>query len=140
MTTEGDSLMAADQIEAPTSAKPAVSDDDKAKAAPRDSGQRRSSTGPFVRYTAVKWAALTPADVGNDPAAVARIARAGTYREITPAQWRQIGIETDTTNVWCLQNNYKLPASTFTKQQLDYLLGVDGDFDLVDGHNNPVDR
>ncbi|WP_152967033.1 hypothetical protein [Mycobacterium heckeshornense] len=132
----------ASEIEAPTAAKAAVSDEDKAKAAAQHSptAGRRGGAGPYVRYTGVKWAALTPKDVNNDPAALARIARSGTYREITPAQWAQIGVKTSKPSVWCLQNNYKIPASAFIESQLDYLLDVDGDFDLVDSQNNPVPR
>lgn len=127
-------------IAPPDAAQPAVSDADKAKAAAAAAEARKPSAGPFVRYTGVKWAALTPKDVNFEQSLVDRIARAGTFRKITAQQWGQVGVATSSSHVWSMDNRYKIPASQFNDKQLDYLLDVDGDFELVDASNNRVSR
>lgn len=128
-------------IVSPAQAASAVSDADKAKAAAATAAAvTKASAGPFVRYIGVKWAGLTPKDVDFNKASVARILQSGTYRKITAQQWGQVGVATSVTNVWSAQNRYKIPASQFNQAQLDYLLNVDGDFDLVDANNTRVAR
>jgi hypothetical protein len=128
------------QIESAQQAKAAKSDDEKAAEQVQVAAPIPQAGGPFVRYTAVKWAALTHKDVNFDKELVARIDRSGTERKITSQQWSLVGVATSITHVWSIANKYKIPASQFNEAQLNYLLNVDGDFALVDANNNPVSR
>ena len=55
----------------------------------------------------------------------------GTVRVITPSDWKKAGIECDSQTEWNYLNKMRLPRSAFTDEQLQYLLRVDGRFELV---------
>ena len=112
----------ASEIEPVEQVKPAVSDEDKAKAeatstpvVPAKSGAR------FVRYTGAR----------EEHASIRRIA---------PDAWANVGVSTTRTDVWELGNDWKLPVGQFTQPQLDYLLNVDGRFELADTDGKIVVR
>lgn len=56
-----------------------------------------------------------------------------TERSIDAGSWPP-GVDQGISAVWSFSNNFKIPASSFSKSQLDYLLGGDDTgFKLVDG-------
>lgn len=61
--------------------------------------ESKGSQGPFVKY------------VGT-----------ANKRTITPTDWRSLGIEAKAGHVWNDTNDYLVPSSEFSDEQLDYLL------------------
>lgn len=108
-------------IESPEAAQPALSDDDKAKAEAAAATERKSGSGRFVRYLGPRT-------------------NTGTKRRITPAHWNSVGIPATHAHEWSLANDFKLPESAFTQQQLDQLFNVDDQFEMVDAHGNRIKR
>lgn len=123
---------------APTdTAQPAVSDDDKAKAAAtQPPTPTPTASDKFVRFNGPRNI------VANADALKTRSPRLGeaTQATISPADWAKAGLSGDKTLVWNLFNNYRIPASEFTPQQLDYLLTHSKRFDLVDSAGNKIKR
>ncbi|MFV8173797.1 hypothetical protein [Mycolicibacterium peregrinum] len=116
-------------------AQPAVSDETKAKA---DAAAPKSadSGGKFVLYTGPRTAAANAEELKNRATRLGE----GTYAEITVQQWAEVGIHAERALVWKLQNNFRVPASSLTDAQLDYLLTNSKRFELVDADGNKVDR
>lgn len=117
-------------------AQPAVSDADKAKVEAAVDAQASEGGGKFVLYTGPRTAVANAEELKN------RMTRLGegTYAEITPQQWAEVGIAAENSLVWKLQNNYRVPASLLSAAQLDYLLTNSTRFELVDADGNKVDR
>lgn len=101
-------------------ASPALTDSEKT-----DKAKQASPPAPrasrFVRYTGAReeWASM---------------------RRITSQAWATLGIKGVQTNVWSLSNDWRIPASQFSEAQLDYLLDVDGRFELADAAGKIVAR
>ena len=55
-----------------------------------------------------------------------------TNRVITKADFASIGITADKDREWSFLNEFKLPESHFSDDELDYLLEKDGRFQLVE--------
>jgi hypothetical protein len=126
-------------IQSPAQAKPAVSDTDKAKqeAAAAAEVAAHPSSGKFVQY-------LGPRNVAAAVEADEFKTRApklgeGTVAEITTSQWTQAGIPGPRTHKWSLANNWRVPATQFTQDQIDYLLENSKRFELVDAKGQKVD-
>lgn len=98
------------QIESGDQALSVPSDEEKAQAAPHVVAK---SVGPFVQYTGPQTGS-------------------GTFAQIDPAHWAQQGIVSTRSFVWKLQNKWRIPASQFSAEQLDYLLNSTKRFALVD--------
>lgn len=70
----------------------------------------------------------------------------GAFRaSITAAQWQSEGIASESDHDWHVGNDWRLPVSQFSKEQLDHLLTPGKDaptvrFKLVDGKGNSVSR
>ncbi|ACC42302.1 hypothetical protein MMAR_3890 [Mycobacterium marinum M] len=130
-------------IEAPEGAQSAVSDEDKAKAeAVVSASAKDKSSERYVFYTGAREAVR--ASKIKDP--VKREARikspgVGSFCEVTATQWSQAGIKATHGHVWKLQNEFRIPASQFTQEQIDHLLSTQGKrFELVDGNGKKVAR
>lgn len=117
-------------------ARPAVTDEDKAKAEAAAAAPKSDSGGKFVLYTGARTAAANADELKKRDSRLGE----GTYAEITVQQWAEVGIHADCALVWKLQNNYRVPASSLTDAQLDYLLTNSKRFELVDANGNKVDR
>lgn len=127
----------AGQIESTDTAQAAVSDDDKAAA--QSAAEKAKSSQPggrFVLYTGPRTAAANAEELKNRQSKLGE----GTYAEIKPEQWAEVGIAADKALVWRLQNNYLVPASDLSDAQLNYLLANSTRFELVDGDGKPVQR
>lgn len=120
MTLRKVDMMAAENSPiAPTvSAQPAKTDEEKAVVA---QVVAKDSSGPFVKYTGP--------ETGR-----------GTLATISVKEWNRSGFAATHGHEWKLQNNWRLPVSAFTDQQLSHLLDVDQRFVLVDGSGEKVDR
>lgn len=117
-------------------AQPAASDEDKAKAEAEAAAPKSDSGGKFVLYTGPRTAAANADELKNRATRLGE----GTYAEITVQQWAEVGIHAKQSLVWKLQNNFRVPASSLTDAQLDYLLTNSKRFELVDANGNKVDR
>lgn len=118
-------------------AQPAVSDESKAKAeAEAAAAKSADSGGKFVLYTGARTAAANAEELKSRPTRLGE----GTYAEISVQQWAEVGIDAKHPLVWKLQNNFRVPASSLTDAQLDYLLTNSKRFELVDADGNKVDR
>lgn len=136
-------------IESPAQAQAAASDADKAKAraeaaAPADPAER------FVLFTspsrAMSKAVSRPSGAGQSDGSYAAKAGVDMARaEITPQQWAQVGIKATRKLEWSAANNWRIPASQLTAEQLHYLFNDDRvhngtRFVLVDGTGKKVDK
>jgi len=101
----------AGNIESTENAQPAASPEAKAKA--KRGATKEKPKGPFIKYTG----------------AADGIA---SEREISPSEWGSIGIEGKKKHSWSILNDFKVPSSEFSDEQLDYLLDTDGRFEEVD--------
>lgn len=89
------------------------------------------------------------ATVANDGSPSSHIGVANARARITPGDWAANGIQGATqTLVWDFNNNWRVPASKLSSEQIDFLLNEDARinklpaprFELVDGHGNKVDH
>jgi len=125
-------------IETPDAAQSVASDAEKAQAdadtaAAEDANPNK---GRFVLY-------LGPRNIvaaGDDLKSRELQLGEGTYAEITPTDWKLGGIDAKRNFVWDISNNWRIPATHFTTEQLDYLLTASKRFELVDGEGVRVDR
>jgi len=78
-------------------------------ALPLDATKRKDPKGKYVQYNGV-----------------------GTVRNMTPADWKAAHVESDNTYQWNYLNHKQLPLSSFSDEELQYLLRVDGRFSLVE--------
>ncbi len=74
-----------------------------------DATHRTAADGKYVLYTGV-----------------------ATVRVMGPAEWAALHINSDQYFEWNYLNNRRIPVSSFTDEQLEYLLKVDDRFELVD--------
>lgn len=129
-------------IEIPEGAQPAQSDQEKADAQAQAAVEAAAAKQPeasderFVRY-------LGPQNiVKNAEALQTRAPRLGegTYADMSPQDWSSVGISAKSpeTLVWNVFNNYRVPASKFSQDQIDYLLSNSKRFELVDREGNKV--
>jgi hypothetical protein len=123
-------------IEPPAAAQPAASDDDKAKAEAAATAelQAHPHKGQFVSYTGPKQIAANADELRKRPPRLGE----GTTAEITQVQWGQHGIDAKRTHTWNLANNWRLPATQFTTEQIDYLLTNSKRFELVNSDGEKV--
>lgn len=74
-------------------------------------------------------------DEATDPETIQYVKYVGraTERQIDSGTWPP-GVDQGLSAVWGFSNNFKIPATSFSKSQLDYLLGdEENGFKLVDG-------
>jgi hypothetical protein len=130
--------MAEAKIQSPAQAQPATPDDEKAKAeaAAAAAVETHPNKDQFVLYTGPRNAAAAADDLKR------RLPRLGegTVAEISVAQWGQAGVASKRAHRWSLANNWLIPATQFTPEQIDYLLTNSTRFELVDGKGEKVDR
>lgn len=132
--------MAEAKIQSTSQATSAKSDDDKTKeeAAANAAVAAHPNKGQFVQYLGPRNAALAAA---NDEFKTRRPQLGeGTFAEITATQWKEVGIETTRTHRWSLANDWKIPATQFTSEQVDYLLTASKRFELVNADGQKVDH
>jgi hypothetical protein len=127
-------------IQPADSAAPAASDDAKAKAQAAEEAAlaKHPNKGQFVQYLGPRNAAAAAAK--DEFKKRAPQLGEGTFAEITPTHWGQAGIASSRTHRWSLANNYRIPATQFTPEQIDHLLTVSRRFELVDETGAKVDR
>ncbi|OBJ08281.1 hypothetical protein [Mycobacterium sp. 1465703.0] len=119
------------------SAAPAVSDDDKAKARAAAAEAAKGKPGDkFVLYLGPSNITRNKEDLKKRSTRLGE----GTYAEITPQQWAAVGISAKAAVKWTVANNWRVPVSAFTDEQLDYLLTNSKRFELIDGEGNPAER
>lgn len=119
-------------------AQPAVSDDDKAKAeaAAAAEVEAHPSNGKFVVYTGPRNAVAAAEELKTRQPMLGE----GTLAEITAAQWSQVGVSAKRGHRWDLSNGWRIPATDFTQEQIDYLLTYSSRrFELVDSKGQKVD-
>lgn len=75
----------------------------------QDNTKRVASDGKYIKYNGV-----------------------GTVRIMGPAEWRAVNIDCDDYFEWNGLNKKRIPLEAFTDEQLQYLLRVDGRFELVE--------
>lgn len=118
-------------------AAPAVSDDDKAKARAEAAEAAKDKPGDkFVLYLGPTNITRNKEDLKKRSTRLGE----GTYAEITPQQWAAVGISAKAAVKWNVANDWRLPVSAFTDEQLDYLLSNSKRFELVDRDGNPTER
>ncbi len=123
-------------IEAPEGAQSAVSDEDKAKAEAESAAEARaakaaeSAEDRFILYTGPRNIVANTEELKKRSPRLGE----GTAADISPQQWAQCGIKAKSpeTLVWNVFNNYRVPASKFSREQLEYLLANSKRFELVD--------
>lgn len=74
-----------------------------------DATKREDPKGRYVKYTGV-----------------------GTVRQMTPSMWKEAHVDSDNSFEWNFLNHKQLPLSIFTDAELQYLLRVDGRFEIVE--------
>lgn len=111
-------------------AQPATSDDDKAKAeaAAAAEVEAHPNRGQFVLYTGPRNAAAASEELKSRSPKLGE----GTFAEITAAQWNEAGVASTRSHMWSLSNNWMIPATQFSQDQIDYLLTYSKRFELVD--------
>lgn len=130
-------------IESPEGAQPAVSDQEKAQVAADAAAQAaKERSGQFLQYLGPINAQRAHDLPPEQRAAAFQRPGIGSYAEITPAQWGEVGIESDgQAHVWALENDHRIPVARFSQAQLDYLLTKDAKrFAVVDSAGNRVKR
>lgn len=129
--------MAEPKIQPPVATQPATSDDDKAKAeaAATAAEAAHPSKGKFVLYTGPRNAAAAADELKKRPPRLGE----GTVAEITATQWKQAGVPSERSHRWSLANNWRIPATQFTQEQIDHLLTSSRRFELVDSKGQKVD-
>lgn len=132
--------MAEAKIQSTTQATSAKSDDDKVKeeAAANAAVDAHPNKGQFVQYLGPRNAALAAAN--DEFKKRAPKLGEGTVAEITAIQWKEAGIQSTRTHRWNLANDWKIPATQFTAEQVDYLLTASKRFELVNAEGQKVDR
>jgi len=70
---------------------------------------------------------------GTDPRGkYVRYNGVGTVRIMGPKEWKAAGVKSDDYFEWNVLNKKRIPLSSFSDEQLQYLLRVDGRFELVE--------
>lgn len=127
-------------IQSTDKATQAASDADKARtqAAAEAELKAHPNRGQFVQYLGPRNAALAAAndEFKTRPPQLGE----GTVAEITPTQWRQAGLESKVVHRWSLANDWRVPATQFSAEQVDHLLTNSRRFELVDESGAKVDR
>jgi hypothetical protein len=154
-------------IEPPSDATPVLPDEEKAKAAEQQAAEAAEAkpSERFVEYVVPRRATASYVDEHgkrrpivtrpSDPHAHASVANDGSYAssvgvasaraKISVQDWANVGIAANDTLVWDFGNNWRVPASRLSAEQIDYLLGEDRRyngvrFELVDGNGREVDN
>lgn len=111
-------------------AQTAASDDDKAKAAASAAAAEEAhpSKGKVVLYTGPRNVVANAEELKKRQPKLGE----GSIAEITAAQWAQAGLQASHSHRWSLANNWRIPATQFTQEQLDYLAANSKRFELVD--------
>lgn len=125
-------------IASPAQAQPAVSDVDKAKAeaAAAAAVEAHPNKGQFVLYLGPTNVASAAEELKNRQPQLGE----GTVAEISIVQWSQAGVASKRAHRWDLSNEWRIPATQFTAEQLDYLQANSKRFELVDAEGQKVDR
>jgi hypothetical protein len=119
-------------------AQPAASDEDKARAeaAAAAAVESHPNKGQFVLYTGPRNAAANADELQKRAPKLGE----GTTAEISIAQWAQAGVTSTRSHRWSLSNSWRIPATQFTPEQLDYLQTNSKRFELVNEKGEKVDR
>ncbi len=125
-------------IETPDTAQAVASDDEKAQAEAEAAAADAANPnkGNSVLY-------LGPRNIvaaGDELKSRALQLGEGTRAEITPTDWKLAGIAASRNFVWDISNNWQIPATHFSAEQLDYLLTASNRFELVNGEGVKVER
>lgn len=161
----------AEVIQPTDRAETAVPDTERVKAAEVEAAEahKRKPAERFVEYVVPRRATASYVDehgkrrplvtrpseahrhssVANDGSYSSHVGVANARARITPGDWAANGI-TDATQtlVWDFNNNWRVPASKLTDEQITFLTEDDARinklpaprFELVDGHGNKVDH
>ncbi|TDO18133.1 hypothetical protein EV580_1315 [Mycobacterium sp. BK086] len=124
------------KVQSAAAAKRASTDDEKAEVAAAEEAavQAHPHKGQFVLYTGPrKLAAAAEALKTRKP-----VLGEGTEARISVADWKKVGVAATRDHEWSLANNYRLAATLFTEEQLDYLRTYSKRFELVDADGNKV--
>lgn len=62
----------------------------------------------------------------------------GTLRVMTKEDWHRVGVDSSQYCEWNYLNKKRLPRSSFSDEELQYLLNVDGRFSVVDAETASV--
>lgn len=125
------------EIQPPDGAEAAQSDDEKAKAgAAQAEAAKAKASDKFVLYLGPSNVSRNTEELKKRPPKLGE----GTYAEITPTQWGQVGIAATNTVKFSLANSWRVPVSAFSDAQLDYLLTNSKRFVVVDGTGAPTER
>jgi hypothetical protein len=155
------------QIQPPDAATPALTEEEQAKAA-EDEAAASAEAKPgerFVEYVVPRRATASYVDEHGkrrpivtrpsephayasqsaEPSYAARVGVASARAKISVQDWANVGIAANDTLVWDFGNNWRVPASRLSTEQIDYLLGEDRRyngvrFELVDGNGREVDN
>jgi hypothetical protein len=76
---------------------------------PLDTTKRSDPKGRYVQYNGV-----------------------GLVRQLTPKDWKDANVDSENTYEWNYLNHKRLPLSIFSDAELQYLLRIDGRFELVE--------
>lgn len=125
-------------IASTTQAQPAVSDVEKAKAAAVAAAEVEAhpNKGQFVLYLGPTNVAAAAEELKQRQPQLGE----GTVAEISIVQWSQAGVGSKRAHRWDLSNEWRIPATQFTAEQLDYLQANSTRFALVDAEGQKVDR
>jgi hypothetical protein len=136
-TADADKVKA--DVQAAAQATPAKSDDDKASAEAEAAAEVEAHPrkGLYVLYLGPRNAAIAAA-ADEYKKRSPRLGE-GTKAEITSAQWGEVGLPTKRSHTWDLFNNWQIPATQFTNDQIDYLLTNSQRFELVNAAGEKVD-
>jgi hypothetical protein len=129
-------MMVESRIASVAGVQPAASDDDKAKAEAEAVAavQSHPNKGQFVQYLGPTNAVAAAEELKTRQPKLGE----GTLAEITAAQWGQVGVAAKRGHQWDLSNEWRVPATDFSQEQLDYLAAHSKRFVLVDGEGQKV--
>jgi hypothetical protein len=162
---------AVSSIEPTDVAQEAVSDTAKAEAAEAEAAAaaeavKNAPNERFIEYVVPRRATATYVDEhgkrralatrpssthehasrSSQPSYASRVGVANARAQISPADWAAVGVaaKNDDKLVWDFANNWRIPASQLSPEQIRYLLVDDRGhnglrFELVDGQGNKVD-
>ena len=82
-----------------------------------DNTKRQDPNGQYIKYNGV-----------------------GTVRIMTPQDWKNVGVESDKYFEWNYLNKKQIPRSAFSDEELQYLLRIDGRFELVTAEPKTEDK
>lgn len=125
------------KIQPAAAAKQAATDDQKAaaQAEAEAAAEAHPYKGLFVQYLGPSRIAANAEELKTRKPKLGE----GTKAEISVSDWKQVGVTATHGHVWSLANNWRIPASRFTEEQIDYLQTYSKRFQLVNRDGEPAD-